>query len=121
MREVKIQTNAIGSGLNYAHPAQPNFDNPIIAAHESTDHVCYLNFENKDGQCGTHSSGNRPTQTRKQITPADSVITKIKVWHNDCLRGFKCFNKDNTVVLEVGLFDSSQRTEIIVQEGERLL
>ena len=98
----------------------PNFDNPIIAAHESADHVCYLNFENKDGQCGTHSSGNRPTKTRKQLTPAETVITKIQVWHLNALRGLKCFNKDNTVVLEAGLFDYSM-TEVIVQEGERLL
>ena len=38
------------------------------------------------------------------MATADTVITKIQVWHADALRGFQCFNKDNFVVLEAGSF-----------------
>ena len=55
-----------------------------------------------------------------EISPKDSQITKIQVWHNDqYIRGFKVFNND-VVVLEAGSF-SSKMIEVPLEAGERLV
>ena len=54
------------------------------------------------------------------MSPKDSQITKIQVWHNDeYIRGFKLFNND-VVVLEAGGF-SSTMIEVPLEASERLL
>ena len=66
LREFKIETTYKGPfGEKYTLPAQPDFNNPIVAALESTEGLFYLDFETKDGKVGSHSTGNIQTKTRK--------------------------------------------------------
>jgi hypothetical protein len=55
------------------------------------------------------------------MSPKDSQITKIQVWHynDDHIRGFKLFNND-VVVLEAGEF-SNKMIEVPLEAGERLV
>ena len=54
------------------------------------------------------------------MSPKDSQITKIQVWHNDYhINGFKLFNND-VVVLEAGNFASTM-IEVPLEAGERLV
>jgi len=54
------------------------------------------------------------------MTPKDSQITKIQVWHNDeYINGFKMFSND-VVVLEAGGF-SKKMIEVPLEAGEKLV
>lgn len=56
-----------------------------------------------------------------EINPLDSEISKIQVWHDDCIRGFKFYDKPKPkVVLETGYF-TARMTEVVLEEGERLV
>ena len=77
LREVNIPTTRPATGENFSLPAQPDFLNPIVAALETTRCTTVLNFELKDGKVGVHSSVQRVTKERKQITPIESQVTKI--------------------------------------------
>ena len=54
------------------------------------------------------------------MSPKDSQLTKIQVWHNDeYISGFKMFSND-VVVLEAGGF-SNQMIEVPLEAGEKLV
>ena len=54
------------------------------------------------------------------MSPKDSQITKIQVWHRyDYITGFKLFNND-VVVLEAGYF-SYYMIEVPLEASERLV
>ena len=58
---------------------------------------------------------------RKEISPEDAPITKIKVCHGDSfIRGFKFYSNDK-VVLEVGDFSYGEMKEVNLEAGERLV
>ena len=63
---------------------------------------------------------NGANPVRVKIDPVESEISKIQVWHSDCIRGYKFFDKQSKVVLESGYFTDSM-TEVALEEGERLV
>ena len=80
LKEFKIPTWA-ASGRAYAHPANPSFDNPIVAVHQRSDAAdCLLKFETSDGVIGEHPPS-RYTFSRVAL-PADAVVKRIRVYTN---------------------------------------
>ena len=70
-------------------PNQPQYNDPVVAVIVSTESDCYLNFESKNGQTGTHSTGARPTKERVEIAPNGQQITKIVLHYNgNGMKGF---------------------------------
>ena len=79
LREVKIPTTSEGTGATHAHPAKPDFNNPITAVLDYTP----LNwakgsttFETADGKVG-EGVGNGVNPVRIPINPVCSEISKI--------------------------------------------
>ncbi len=66
-----------------------------------------------------HPNSNKKFK-RKKISPKDTSITKIQVWHGDhYIFGFKFYSNEN-VVLEVGYFFKEMK-EVKLETGERLV
>ncbi len=58
-----------------------------------------------------------------KVEPAGSAIAKIIVYsYKTCVsRGIKLFTQEGACVLQAGDFYGNQPTEILLQEGERIL
>ncbi len=103
-----IPTRSEGKGFNYIHPPKVDFENPITAVLDYTKPgklIGCFTFETKNKSVGKCP----PSQNnviRRQISPVDRVINKIQIWHNYCIQGFKFFDKNNRVILEIGSFDA---------------
>ena len=79
LREVKIPTSNPGTGSTYAHPAKPDFDNPIIAVLDYTPPGWAKGsntFETADGKVG-EGSGNVVNPVRIPINSVGSEISRI--------------------------------------------
>ena len=79
LREVKIPTTEQGKGNTYAHPAKPDFYNPITTVLDYTKNFsgkgCNT-FETADGKVG-EGLGNGVDPVRIPINPVKSEISKI--------------------------------------------
>ena len=79
------------------HPSKLDYNNPIHAIFDKKGR-CVLKFETKDGSVSNHPNSSYQFK-RKEISPKDTHISKIQVWHDrDFIRGFK-FYSNNDVVL----------------------
>ena len=120
LREFKVPNTHPGSGEMYTLPAKADYSNPVVAVIVSTQGTCYLNFESKDGNVGTHSTGARPTKERVEIAPNNQQITKIVLYYDSAaINGFKFYAND-VLISQAGNLTHST-VEIPLQPGERLL
>jgi len=119
-REVLIPTkDRAGDGDNYTHPVKIDYNNPIQAILVAPNE--YFKFETQDGKVGDHPGSTRVGFFRKEISPKDSIVSKIQVcYHGNYIQGFKFFTKDDTVVLEAGI-KLHDMQEVLLQDGESLL
>ena len=82
-REFNIPTTFKATGPNYAHPANPTYDNPIVAVHQNSASAdCLLKFETKDGVVGVHPP-NKYNFARVSINPCDALVKRICVYTRD--------------------------------------
>ncbi len=82
------------------HPSKPDYNNPVHAIFDNKTY-CVFKFETKDGSVSEHPNSEHQFE-RKEISPRDTQITKIQVWHSSYyIVGFK-FYSNNDVILEVG-------------------
>ena len=104
----------------YTLPAKADYSNPVVAVIVSTASPNFINFESKDGNVGTHSTGAWPTKERVEIAPNNQQITKIVLYYDStAIQGFKFYAND-VIISQAGYFANST-VEIPLQPGERLL
>ena len=120
LREFKVPSTQPGTGEMYTLPAKADYSNPVVAVIVATQNANYLNFESKDGNVGTHSTGALPTKERVEIAPNNQQITKIVLYYDsNAINGFKFYASD--VLISQAGYLAQSTVEIPLQPGERLL
>jgi len=113
------------TGNDYALPANPSYDNPIVAIHHHSSNNSPLKFETKDGVIGKHTPEPSGQFTRLAINPPGAAVAKIVVnKHTNYIAGIKLISKDGTVLVEAGYWAvraSHTQQEIALADGERLI
>ena len=109
IREVLVPTKE-GKGDIYAHPANFDFDNPIIAVHQVNKNWACMLFETKDGVIGQHPQSIH-SFTRVEVPQEYSML---RVWKCDdnihCIEfvGSEC-------TMQVGAHKDDEQIDIQIQ------
>ncbi len=122
LREFKIPTTHAATGRAYAHPANPSFDNPIVAVHQKSDAASgLLKFETSDGVVGEHPPNSR-TFSRVAL-PANAVVKRIRVYtyNGSWIEAIEFFNKEEASILKTNGRRFDGEHEVVLEDGERLV
>ena len=97
-REVLVDTSD-GRGKNFAHPANPSFDNPITAIHHVDSGTACLKFETRDFALGQHAASQHAF-VKLAIDPSDAQITTIRVFfYADHILGIELIGKNGVLLV----------------------